>query len=219
LQFQETSIRKNCLKVSQCTFPSLHLANNRSTIRVMLHSSKQVDFYSPCSYIIATLKISTVLNDRMANKLAIIVENPGARQLWAMKPSFSSARQMTSSPRRQSQLGMFSKYAWNPFKTGFLHRVEYGLVYLIMVLNQLDNDSDVRREIFNRNDPHDISCIFGIRVVWIFVCQYKASVSCPNLKHAKVIQSSYLVRSVNFLLLALQGQSSPWQFLGKIVLL
>jgi hypothetical protein len=48
----------------------------------------------------------------MANKLAIIVENPGAKQLWAMNPNLSSARQMTSSPRFQSQLGMFSKYAY-----------------------------------------------------------------------------------------------------------
>lgn len=55
--------------------------------------------------------IRTVLNDRMANKLAIIVENPGARQLCAIKPNFSSARQITSSPCFQSQDGMFSKYA------------------------------------------------------------------------------------------------------------
>ena len=51
----------------------------------------------------------TVLNDLIANKLAIMVEKPGARQLWAMKPSFNSAKQMTSSPRFQSQLGMLSK--------------------------------------------------------------------------------------------------------------
>lgn len=51
----------------------------------------------------------TVLNERMANRLAIMVEKPGARQLCAMKPSLSSARQMTSSPRFQSQDGMFSR--------------------------------------------------------------------------------------------------------------
>ena len=51
----------------------------------------------------------TVLKERMANKLAIIVLNPGARQDWAMNPSFSSARHMTSSPRFQSQLGMFKR--------------------------------------------------------------------------------------------------------------
>lgn len=53
----------------------------------------------------------TVLNDLMANRFAIIVEKPGARQLWAMKPSFNSAKQITSSPCFQSHDGMFSKYA------------------------------------------------------------------------------------------------------------
>ena len=47
----------------------------------------------------------------MANKFAIIVEKPGARHDWAMKPNFSSDTQMTSSPRFQFQLGMFSRYA------------------------------------------------------------------------------------------------------------
>lgn len=55
--------------------------------------------------------ILTVLKERMANRLAIIVEKPGAKQLCAMKPNFSSARQMTSSPCFQSHDGMFSKYA------------------------------------------------------------------------------------------------------------
>ena len=53
----------------------------------------------------------TVLKLLMANRLAIMVLNPGARQDWAMKPSLSSARQMTSSPCFQSQLGMFRRYA------------------------------------------------------------------------------------------------------------
>lgn len=53
----------------------------------------------------------TVLNDLMANRFAIMVEKPGARQLCAMKPSFSSAKQITSSPCFQSHDGMLSKYA------------------------------------------------------------------------------------------------------------
>lgn len=56
--------------------------------------------------------ILTVLKDRMANKFAIMVENPGAKQDWAMNPSFSSAKQITSSPCFQSHDGMLSKYAW-----------------------------------------------------------------------------------------------------------
>ena len=51
----------------------------------------------------------TVLKDLMAKRFAIMVLNPGARQDWAMKPSLSSARQMTSSPCFQSQLGMLSR--------------------------------------------------------------------------------------------------------------
>lgn len=51
----------------------------------------------------------TVLKERIANKFAIIVENPGARHDCAMNPSLSSAKQMTSSPCFQSQEGMFSK--------------------------------------------------------------------------------------------------------------
>lgn len=53
----------------------------------------------------------TVLKDLIANKLAIIVEKPGAKQLCAMKPNFNSAKQMTSSPCFQSHDGIFSKYA------------------------------------------------------------------------------------------------------------
>lgn len=54
----------------------------------------------------------TVLKERIAKRFAIMVEKPGAKQDCAMKPSFNSARQMTSSPRRQSQLGMFRRYAY-----------------------------------------------------------------------------------------------------------
>ena len=48
---------------------------------------------------------------RIAKRFAIMVLNPGAKQDWAMKPSLSSAKQITSSPRFQSQLGMFKRYA------------------------------------------------------------------------------------------------------------
>ena len=54
----------------------------------------------------------TSLLDLMAKRLAIMEEKPGARQLWAMKPSLSSAMQMTSSPSRQFQLGMFRRWAY-----------------------------------------------------------------------------------------------------------
>lgn len=51
------------------------------------------------------------MNDLMEKRLASIVERPWARQLWAMKPNFSSARQIASSPSFQFQLGMFSRWA------------------------------------------------------------------------------------------------------------
>jgi len=52
----------------------------------------------------------TTLYDLIVNRFAISVENPGAKQLWAMKPSLSSAKQTALSPLFQSQLGMLSKY-------------------------------------------------------------------------------------------------------------
>lgn len=57
----------------------------------------------------AEQRVLTVLNDLMANKLAIMVEKPGARQLCAMKPNFSSAKHITSSPCFQSHDGIFNK--------------------------------------------------------------------------------------------------------------
>ena len=41
-----------------------------------------------------------------------MVLKPGARQDCAINPNLSSAKQITSSPLFQSQLGMFSKYAY-----------------------------------------------------------------------------------------------------------
>jgi hypothetical protein len=45
----------------------------------------------------------------MVKRFAMSVEKPGARQLCAMKPSFNSATHTASSPRFQSQLGMFNR--------------------------------------------------------------------------------------------------------------
>lgn len=51
----------------------------------------------------------TSMKDLMENRLASMVDRPWARQLWAMNPAFSSARQIASSPSFQFQLGMFSR--------------------------------------------------------------------------------------------------------------
>lgn len=53
----------------------------------------------------------TLIYDLMEKRLASMVDRPCARQLWAMKPAFSSARQIASSPSFQFQLGMFSRWA------------------------------------------------------------------------------------------------------------
>ncbi len=54
------------------------------------------------------------LYDLFVNRFATKVDIPGARQLWAMIPNLSSAKQMTSSPvtLSQFQFGMWSKYVW-----------------------------------------------------------------------------------------------------------
>lgn len=54
----------------------------------------------------------TSMNDLMEKRLASMVDRPWARQLWAIKPAFSSARQIASSPSFQFQLGMFSRWAF-----------------------------------------------------------------------------------------------------------
>ena len=52
------------------------------------------------------------MKDLMEKRLASMVDRPWARQLWAMKPAFSSARQIASSPSFQFQLGMLSRWAF-----------------------------------------------------------------------------------------------------------
>lgn len=60
----------------------------------------------------SVLVAATLMKDLMEKRLASMVERPWARQLWAMNPSLSSARQMASSPSFQFQLGMFKRWAW-----------------------------------------------------------------------------------------------------------
>lgn len=64
-----------------------------------------------CSKIKGILSI-TSMKDLMEKRLASMVDRPWAKQLWAMNPAFSSARQIASSPSFQFQLGMFSRWAF-----------------------------------------------------------------------------------------------------------
>lgn len=57
------------------------------------------------------------MKDLIEKRLASMVDRPWARQLWAMKPAFSSARQIASSPSFQFQLGMFSRWAFGTRQT------------------------------------------------------------------------------------------------------
>ena len=53
----------------------------------------------------------TFIVERIEKRFAMRLENPGARHDCAMKPSFSSERQMTSSPPLTFQLGMLRRCA------------------------------------------------------------------------------------------------------------
>merc|ERR1719412_3119135 len=76
--------------------------------RVSVYISQPV----PCRYEFChALASGLILKLLMAKRLAIMMLKPGAREDWAMKPSLSSARQITSSPCFQSHEGMFSRYA------------------------------------------------------------------------------------------------------------
>ena len=98
-------------KIFECS----RLKRTSLLIKYVVHFSSSL--YLPWTYSFCHCCMSSLGSpDLMANRFAIMVLNPGARQDWAMKPSLSSARQMTSSPCFQSQLGMFSRYAWDTIR-------------------------------------------------------------------------------------------------------
>ena len=109
-----------------------------------------------------------------------MVLNPGARQDWAMKPSLSSARQITSSPCFQSHEGMFSRYAcrWR-VRSG--DPLSVPAAHLVVVLHQLDDDSALGAVVLHGDDPHDVGGVFGIRVRAVLVGQHQTGVSLVNL--------------------------------------
>ena len=57
------------------------------------------------------------------------------------------------------------------------------IVYLVVVLHQLDDDSDVITVVFDGDDSHDVGGILSIRVWTVFVCQYQARICFMNLNH------------------------------------
>ena len=51
-----------------------------------------------------------------------------------------------------------------------------------MVLQELHNDLNVREEVFNGDDSHDVGRIFLVWILAILVSQYQASICIANLK-------------------------------------
>lgn len=79
--------------------------------RPKLQNKPLLKHFAHCSKIKGILGV-TSMKDLMEKRLASMVDRPWARQLWAMNPAFSSARQIASSPSFQFQLGMFSRWAF-----------------------------------------------------------------------------------------------------------
>ena len=96
-----------------------HLGQSLLSIQTTLMANFTSDF-NPASTDGRILAVATLMKDLMEKRLASMVERPWARQLWAMKPSFSSARQIASSPSFQFQLGMFRRWAWREERHGYM---------------------------------------------------------------------------------------------------
>jgi len=52
---------------------------------------------------------------------------------------------------------------------------------LIVILHELNNDSDVIRVVFDGDDSHDVGSILSVRVLAIFVRQYETSICLMHL--------------------------------------
>lgn len=53
--------------------------------------------------------------------------------------------------------------------------------HLIMILHQLNNNTNIITIIFYRNDAHNISCILSIRILTVFIGKNQACISFMNL--------------------------------------
>jgi len=54
--------------------------------------------------------------------------------------------------------------------------------YLVVVLHELDDDSDVIRVILDGDDPHDVGRVLGVRVLAVLVGQHQACVGLVDLE-------------------------------------
>lgn len=53
--------------------------------------------------------------------------------------------------------------------------------YLIMVLHELNDDSNVVRIVFYGNDAHDVGSVLGIGILAVFVGQYQTGIGFVDL--------------------------------------
>ena len=67
----------------------------------------------------------------------------------------------------------------NPCTKLYLIRIDFH--YLIVILQKLNNNFYVRVEVFNRDDSHDICCIFLIRILTILIRKHQTCISFLNL--------------------------------------
>ncbi len=61
---------------------------------------------------------------------------------------------------------------------------------LVVILHQLDDDSNVVRVILDGNDSHDVGSVLGVRILAIFVGQDQAGVGFVDLQ-------SFLAAAIN----------------------
>ena len=53
--------------------------------------------------------------------------------------------------------------------------------YLVVILHELDDDSDVVGVVLDGDDSHDVGCVLCVRILTVLVGQDKTSIGLMNL--------------------------------------
>ena len=125
----------------------------------------------------------------MANRFDIRVENPGARQDWAMKPSLNSDCKpivLDSEPAAGSEK---SSHQTNNSISSFIPRWNIKEIGFIVIEQQLNDNASILtiilqtcfvirifinqhwRQHLDSNDPHNVGGVLSVRILGIFICQ------------------------------------------------
>lgn len=107
------------------------------------------------------MAFNTLMYDLIEKRLASMVDRPCARQLWAMKPSFSSARQIASSPSFQFQLGMFRRWAWKGGGEGRVNAMKRRKTTKKTRGEKKDKDEEEKKRNNNNNYRKSLSLTFS----------------------------------------------------------